>query len=157
MAANAWDLPAALEALADLVRTLPGQFDVMIGAPESMPSTVTAYCTIGAVDVIARSAEVYTCRADLVVTLGYMVKNAEQAAELKLALAINEVDRRILRNRLDATITGNGVSVTPRLNDTVGTIGEPRAIAAPAEYAIYTGQEYRIHPRAVRIEQDETI
>jgi len=152
----AWDTPAALAGLAQLVRTIPGQLLVTVGAPESLTSNVQAYLQVGPSEIMARSTEVYRAATDLIVTFGYAVAGAEQTAEEALADALNELDRRVLQNR-KGSVTGNTLTVTAMLDGSVESMDPPAPVAGFPDFALFAGQEVRLYPRVVRVYQEETI
>jgi hypothetical protein len=151
-----WNALAALTALADLVRTIPGQQLVMVGAPASMPATFTAYLTVGSVEIQERTTGSYRSVVDLLVTFGYAVDGETRDEEEALAAALDEFSWRVLQN-LRQAVSGNSITVQPMLNGSVTSMDPPLPALGTSDYVTMAGQESRMHPRAVRIYQDETL
>lgn len=152
-----FDVEAALNGLAALVRTIPAIESVQVGAPESLSARISTWVTAGDPGVIApRVTSTYELPMNLICWFGYVVEGSEQAAEAQLADWITELVRRIIQNRFQS-ISGNAVTVTPNLNGSVTRMDLPQAAAGVADYTMMAGQESRTYPLAIRVIQQETI
>lgn len=148
---SAFDIQAAKSAFLDLIRTIPGQQDVVDGAPESFQAGVTAWVVIGDLEMTPQfSGGVYQLRLHLIVTFGYAVAGREDTAEDDLAAAIGEFLTRVVRNRL-GDVTGNTLTVTHYLNGTVKRMDLPIIVAMPSDYLMFAGQEVRAYPLGLPI------
>lgn len=148
-----FDIEAALNGLANLVRTIPAMESVGIGAPESLSHRISAWVTIGDPGEIApRVTGVYELPVNLIVWFGYAVGGAEGAAEAQLADFISALTMRMIENRMQ-TVTGNTVTVTANLNGSVTRMDLPQAAAGMAEYTLMAGEEARTYPLGVRVIQ----
>jgi hypothetical protein len=154
---SGFDIEAALNGLAELVRTIPAMESVQIGAPESLTNRISAWITVGDPGEIApRQTQVYEMPINLVVFFGYAVEGSEQAAEAMLADWLSELVRRMINNRM-RTVSGNGIDVTVNLNGSVTRMDLPQAAAGVSDYTMMAGLETRTYPIAIRVIQRETI
>lgn len=152
-----FDIEAALNGLANLVRTVPAIETVQIGAPESLSHRIAAWVMVGDPGEIGpRVTGVYDLDISLIVFFGYDVAGAESAAEAQLADYISELTRRMIQNRA-GTVTGNAVTVTRNLNGSIDRMGLPVAAAGISEYSLFAGSEVRTWPVAIRIIQQENL
>ena len=161
-----FDLEAALNGLAELVRTIPAMESVQIGAPESLSNRIAAWVTVGDPGGIGPNGEptagtwavqgVVDLDVNLIVWFGYVVEGSESAAEAMLADYISELVRRLVQNR-QGTVTGNSVTVTRNLNGSVDRLGLPQAAAGIADYTLMAGAETRTWPIGIRITQREAL
>jgi hypothetical protein len=148
-----FDVESALNGLAALVATIPSMESVQIGAPESPPTRIQAWVTMGDPgEVGSRIAVVYELPINLIVWFGYVVEGSEQAAEAQLADYISELVRRMIQNRA-GTVDG----VARNLNGSVTRMDLPQAAAGVADYTRMAGQEARTFPLGIRIVQKETL
>jgi hypothetical protein len=146
---SGFDIEAALNGLAELVRTIP--------AMESLTNRISAWITVGDPGEIApRQTQVYEMPINLVVFFGYAVEGSEQAAEAMLADWLSELVRRMINNRM-RTVSGNGIDVTVNLNGSVTRMDLPQAAAGVSDYTMMAGLETRTYPIAIRVIQRETI
>jgi hypothetical protein len=152
---SGFDLKGAKNALITLLEGTTGLQEVFDGAPESMPTRTAAWVIVG--DLIgppqsATSGGQYELTAHLIVTIGFVVGDAEEDAEDRTADDITEICRRVLQNRIQ-TVSG----VTAMLNGTVKTMQPPGPAAMPSDYVMIAGQEARVYPMAIEIKQREII
>jgi hypothetical protein len=148
-----FDVEVALNGLVALVATIPSIESVQIGAPESPPTRIEAWVTVGDPgEVGSRITGVYELPINLIVWFGYVVEGAEQAAEAQLADYISELVRRMIQNRA-GTVDG----VARNLNGSVDRMDLPQAAAGVADYTSMAGQETRTYPLGIRIVQRENL
>jgi hypothetical protein len=152
-----FDVEAALNGLAELVRTIPAMEKVEIGAPEALAATITAWVTVGDPGVIQPYVTgAYELPINLIVWFGYDIRGAEAAAEAMLADWISELTRRMIQNRA-GPVTGNAVTVTRNLNGSVDRMDLPQAAAGMADYTLMAGSEARTYPLGIRVAQRENL
>lgn len=154
-----FDGPAAIAALGELTKTIPGIEDVKVGAPESLATRTSVYLTFGRDTTTARATQVYRRALDLVVIAGYVVQGAEADAELLVGVVGDELAGRVLANRVAAvsgTYQGGSIAVDPMLGGAVESMDEPGPVETP-EYVVYAGQEVRIKAWVVTAYQQDTI
>lgn len=152
-----FDLEAALNGLAALVRTLPAMESVQLGAPEALSTRISAWVTVGDPgEIAAPTLGVYELDVNLICWFGYAIGGAEAAAEAQLADYVTALTLALIRNRVE-TVTGNTVAVTRNLNGAVARMGLPRAAAGVSEYTLMAGEEARTYPLAVRIVQRDNL
>jgi hypothetical protein len=148
-----FDVKAAKEGMLQLLRTFSGLEQVLDGSPESLPTTTVAYVTAGRPEIRMMATQAYRLDVQLLVTFGYFVAGQEEAAEDKLCDGLTELFDKVLRNRSE-NVTGNTITVTPMLNGSVTSMDPPEPVFGPDGYANFAGQEFRLHPIAVRVSQD---
>lgn len=148
-----FDVVAAMEALAQLARTIPDIEAVQVGAPKSLTGRVETWITVSEPDEVKDVLTgVVELGLNLVVWFGYDVQDAEETAETQLAEWLTELTKRLVQNRRQA-VTGNSVTVAPLLGGTVYSMSLPRAAAGVSEYALMAGLETRLYPIGVTIRQ----
>lgn len=148
-----FDIEAALNGMAELVRTVPAMESVGIGAPESLSTRIAAWVTVGDPGEIGpREVGIYELPMNLIVWFGYAIGGAEGAAEAQLADYISNLTMHIIQNRMN-TVTGNAVTVTPNLNGAVARMELPQAAAGVADYTLMAGEEARTYPLGIRVIQ----
>jgi len=153
--ANTFDVRGAKDKLIELLQGTPGLTAVVDGAPESMPTTATAWVTIG--DLVQPvQGQAYGGRfqlaINLIVEIGFVVNFDEASAEDAVGDAISNITRRIHQNR-QGTVNG----VTVMLGGTVQKMELPRAAANPSDYLQMAGSEVRRYPIAIEITQYENL
>lgn len=154
-----FDGAAAITALGQLAKTIPGIEDVKVGAPESLLTRTSIYVTFGRDTTEVRSTQLYRRSLDLVVIAGYVVQGAEADAELLVGVVGDELVGRVLSNRIGAvsgTYQGGSINVTPMLGGTVESMDQPVQVETP-EYVVFAGQEARIKAWVVTVYQSESI
>lgn len=150
-----FDVEAALNGLAELIRTIPAMESVQVGAPESLSNRISSWVTVGDPgEITSRTVGVFDLDINLICWFGYAVEGAEQAAEAQLADYISDLVRRLIANRR-GTVTGNAVTVTLNLNGSVTRMGLPQAAAGISDYTMMAGLETRTYPLGIRVIQQE--
>jgi hypothetical protein len=148
-----FNIEAALDGMAELIRTVPAMESVQIGAPESLSHRIAAWVTVGDPGEIGpRETGIYELPVNLIVWFGYAIGGAEGAAEAQLADYISNLTMHVIQNRMN-TVTGNTVTVTPFLNGSVARMELPQAAAGVADYTLMAGEEARTYPLGIRVVQ----
>lgn len=144
MPASPFNTPALLDAIVAVVQGLSGmQGTVSTGVPESLPTRVSAFVTVGDLTPRRKATQLLQREARFRVTLGYRVRGAEATAERDLAAL---VDRFTTALYADPTL--GGVATRADLD---------LAAADSPEYAPIAGQEYRLYPMTVMAAQQQTV
>lgn len=152
-----FDIEAALEGLAALIRTVGAIERVQIGAPEDLTNRIEAWVTVGDPGEITSAVQgVYDLDINLIAWMGYTVEGSEQAAEAQLGDYIGGLTRALIQNRM-GTITGNAVTVARNLDGAVDRMGLPQAAAGVSDYTMMAGSEKRVYPLGIRVIQREAL
>ena len=142
----AFDTPAVLNAVVTLVQGLTGMQSVTKGVPESLPTRVAAYVTVGPQPENDRTAGGLLRKEGRIrVTFGYRVSGAEATAESDLAAMI------------DRFMVAYYAARRTNLSGTVTSLGNlDHSVANTAEYEAIAGQEYRRYPVDIPFTQEQT-
>lgn len=139
----AWDAEAGLDALVALLQSIPGMQSVRVGAPETLPTTVTCYVTLGGVRPFDKALQLLQRDTNYLITWGYRVAGAEANAERKLCEFVDQACEKLYTARKDDASPLKGVTVNATLAD------EP-------QYQAIAGQEVRRYPIIVTIHPQRT-
>lgn len=146
-----WNSIAPLYAIRDLLASLEGVQSAQIGAPESATTRVGAYVTLGADSTADHRTGVQ--RGDLAyfVALYYRVSGAEEAAELALAAALDDLKDKWVTQRAAGTgLFDSSVTHVKNVRIDFNLAGHP-------EYVPLAGQELRIYPFQILCMQESTF
>jgi hypothetical protein len=139
------NMAAPLARITTVLLAVPGLQAVYTGVPESLPVRVSAYVTLGRIqlaDKVAGGVASYT--VEYPVTFAHRVAGAEPTAETTLAAAVSAFVTAMLAER------------RTNLAGTVTSLGLPDfSLAAEAEYMQVAGQEFRRLPCVIPTVQQE--
>lgn len=138
---------APLDALVTMVTAISGVQTVFRGAPESLPTRVSAYVTLGGHTIDSDEFHGLERVARYLVVFGYRVMGAESTAEATIAAAVDAFEVAFFAARLAGT--GLFATATTQVEDG----GLDVSGADSPEYAVYAGQEYRLYPLLVTVSQ----
>lgn len=135
-----FDTTGPLTALKALCVSLPGVQSVFVGVPKDFGSRVGVYITVGSQLIVDKANQLLQRRARFLLTFGYATGGNVEAAELALASSVDILVPTIygLRDESGHPLRNNELDLS--LSDT-------------AEYALYTGSEYRRFPVVVTVIQ----
>ena len=133
---------AVASALVTLMSGLAGMGSVQIGAPESMPTTVSGYVTLGSQQAVRKTTGTTQRETRFFCMLAYRVDGAEATAETTL---MGLADAFMVA--LDADKTLGGV-----VHDAVAN----SQAADEPDYQLRAGKEFREYPIMVVVTQRST-
>lgn len=120
-------------------------FTISMGTPENLARRAAGYVTLGPAQPVDRAAGGLIERmVDCHLVLGYLVKGAEETAELDIADAVDAFTVAFYAS--DRTFSGAGESAELDF----GLVGS-------AEYEQIAGQEFRLYPIVVRVKQRQSM
>jgi hypothetical protein len=146
-----WDSVTPLSAIRDLLASLTGVQSAQIGAPEAATTRVGAYVTVGADSTADQRTGVQRGELAYFCALYYRVSGAEEAAEVALATALDDLKNKWITQRP----LGTGL-----FNPSVTHVKNVRMdfnLAANPEYVPLAGQELRIYPFTIFCTQEATF
>lgn len=143
-----FDSAPPLAAVVTLVTGLPGMQSVFLGVPESLPTRVGAYVTLGNQTIIDRATGGLLQREMRIrVVLGYRVAAQEQGAEQAVAAALDALQAAVYSDRKN-----NGP-----LSQLLASVRLEMTLAENAEYEGIAGQEFRRLPLVIIGTQQATV
>jgi hypothetical protein len=146
-----WNSVTPLQSIKTFLAGLSGIQSAHIGAPESFTTRVTAYVCLGSDGTMDHRTEVQRGEIGYFCAFGYRVQGAEEAAEIALATAKDDLKQQFTDDRsagtgLFAEMTTNAKSARLDLN-----------LAAIPDYAPVAGQEFRLYPFMIYLTQENTF
>lgn len=146
-----WDSVSPLQAIRTLLASLEGVQSAQIGAPASSSTRVAAYVALGADSTADHRTGVQRGELSYFCALHYRVTGAEEAAELALAAAKDDLKTKW------TTARAAGTGLFDQATTQVVGARLDLTLAAGPEYVPLAGQELRIYPFQIFCMQESTF
>jgi hypothetical protein len=146
-----WNSVTPLQSIKTFLAGLSGVQSAHIGAPESFTTRVTAYVCLGSDGTMDHRTEVQRGEVGYFCAFGYRVQGAEEAAEIALATAKDDLKQQWTDDRT----AGTGVFALSTTQAKGARLD--LNLAAIPDYAPVAGVEYRLWPFMIYVMQENVF
>ena len=135
-----FDTTGPLDAIKAMCIALPGVQSVFVGVPKDFGAAVGVYITVGSQVIEDKANQLLQRRARYLLTFGYATGGNVEAAERAVAASVDIIATTLYGLRDQSGHPLRNTELDLSLSDS-------------AEYALYTGSEYRRFPVVITVIQ----